>query len=155
MWHPLGMNKSSDSQLQTAACPLLGHKGLCYHQTHKQRLDELLEWIAVVCITRLIVVERFKRGAEFFIPRYVLIAASPVADTKGGRGVEQGAVSGTSLINVRVIGHLISPRVSHCFSWLQLIILEVCCSDKSPAKCWICVSVRTRLEHCHTLHSQR
>lgn len=63
MWHPTGMSESSDSQLQTAAWPLLGHKGLCYHQTHKQRPDVLLEWIGVVCITQLIVVERFKREA--------------------------------------------------------------------------------------------
>lgn len=38
MWRPTGMSESSDSQLQTAACPLLGHKGLCYHRTHKQSL---------------------------------------------------------------------------------------------------------------------
>jgi len=74
MWHPTGMSESSDSQLQTAACPLLGHKGLCYHQTHKQHLDLLLERIAMVCITQLIAAERFKRRAEFFIPWYVLIA---------------------------------------------------------------------------------
>lgn len=75
MWHPTGMSKSSDSQLQAAACPLLGHKSLCYRRTHKQSLDVLLlEWIAVVCITQLIEAERFKRGAEFFIPWYVLIA---------------------------------------------------------------------------------
>lgn len=75
MWHPTGMSESSDSQLQTAACPLLGHKGLCYHRTHKQSLDVLLlEWIAAVCITQLIEAERFKRRAEFFIPWYVLIA---------------------------------------------------------------------------------
>lgn len=68
MWHPTGISESSDSQLQTAACPLLGHKGLCYRWTHKQSLDVLLEWIAVVCITQLIEAERFKRRAEFFIP---------------------------------------------------------------------------------------
>ena len=72
MWHPTGMSKSSDSQLQTAACPLLGHKGLCYRRTHKQSV--LLEWIAVVCITLLIEAERFSRRAGFFIPWYVLIA---------------------------------------------------------------------------------
>lgn len=37
MWHPTDMSESSDSQLQTAACPPLGHKGLCYQQTHKQQ----------------------------------------------------------------------------------------------------------------------
>ncbi|MEQ2299620.1 hypothetical protein AMECASPLE_017068 [Ameca splendens] len=37
MWHLTDMTESSDSQLQTAACPSCGHKGFCYQQTHKQR----------------------------------------------------------------------------------------------------------------------
>lgn len=74
MWHPTGMSASSESQLQTAACPVIGHKGLCYHWNHKQRLSMLLEWIAIGCITQLIDAERFKRRAEFLIPSCALIA---------------------------------------------------------------------------------
>lgn len=57
-----------------AAWPLVGHKDLCYHWTHKRSLDVLLQQIAVVCITQAIKAERFKRRAKFFIPWYVLIA---------------------------------------------------------------------------------
>lgn len=120
-WNEL---ESSDSQLQTAACPLLGHKGLCYHRTHKQSLDVLLEWIAVVCITQLIKAERFKRRAEFFIPWYVLIALHCISCHRWwGRRQRSwgklrrwaGGVSGTGLINVNITGRLISLHVSSPF----------------------------------------
>lgn len=68
MWHTTGSSESSDSQLQTAACPVPGHKGRCYHWTHKQRLDVLLEWIAMVCITPLIEAERSKVELSFSSP---------------------------------------------------------------------------------------
>lgn len=68
MWHTTGRSESSDSQLQTAACPVPGHKGRCYHWTHKQRLDLLLEWIAMVCITPLIEAERSKVELSFSSP---------------------------------------------------------------------------------------
>lgn len=120
-WNEL---ESSDSQLQIAACPLLGHKGLCYHRTHKQSLDVLLEWIAVVCITQLIKAERFKRRAEFFIPWYVLIALHCIScHRRWGRRQRSwgklkrwaGGVSGTGLINVNITGRLISLCVSSPF----------------------------------------
>lgn len=77
---------SSNSQLEPGAGPPLSHKGLCYHRTHKQPGGGGVHRRADKGGT-------FKRNADGFVPRCVLIA-SAAADNGKGVGVGVGVGEG-------------------------------------------------------------
>lgn len=85
---------SSNSQLEPGAGPPLGHKGLCYHRTHKQP-GRAAGMDGGGVHRRADNGRAFKRNADVFLPWYVLIASAAADNGKGvggwGRGSEEAS----------------------------------------------------------------